>query len=45
MNTEIINSILRGYKNTKIPFFTAVIISSCKIILDFIFIFGIGKMV
>ncbi|APQ72649.1 MATE family efflux transporter [Clostridium botulinum] len=43
MNTEIINSILRGYKNTKIPFFTAVIISSCKIILDFIFIFGIGK--
>lgn len=43
MNTEIINSILRGYKNTKIPFFTAVIISSCKILLDFIFIFCIGK--
>ncbi|EPY6465917.1 MATE family efflux transporter [Clostridium sporogenes] len=43
MNTEIINSILRGYKNTKIPSFTAVIISSCKILLDFIFIFGIGK--
>lgn len=42
MNTEIINSILRGYKNTRIPFFTAVIISSCKILLDFIFIFGIG---
>ncbi|MDS1005273.1 MATE family efflux transporter [Clostridium sporogenes] len=43
MNTEIINSILRGYKNTKIPFLTAVIISSCKIILDFIFIFGMGE--
>ncbi|AVQ37881.1 MATE family efflux transporter [Clostridium botulinum] len=43
MNTEIINSILRGYKNTKIPFFTSIIVSSCKIILDFIFIFGIGR--
>ncbi|WP_251861183.1 MATE family efflux transporter [Clostridium sp. Marseille-Q2269] len=43
MNTEIINSILRGYKNTRTPFLTAVIISSCKIVLDYVFIFGLGR--
>ncbi|EJO5346307.1 MATE family efflux transporter [Clostridium botulinum] len=43
MNTETINSILRGYKNTRTPFFTAIIISGFKIALDFIFIFGMGE--
>ncbi|NEZ47166.1 MATE family efflux transporter [Clostridium niameyense] len=42
MNTEIINSVLRGYKNTKVPFITSIIISSFKILLDFILIFGHG---
>lgn len=42
MNTEIINSVLRGYGNTKTPFIISIVISSLKIALDFMLIFGYG---
>jgi putative MATE family efflux protein len=42
MLTNIINSILRGYGNTYVPFKISILISSIKVILDFILIFGVG---
>lgn len=41
MMVNILSSILRGYGNTYIPFYTSLIICSIKILLDWLLIFGI----